>query len=128
MSIEKEDVLSVHIKFFGEDNFNVICSRELPPIEKQDAFNNLLKLLKSTANEKDDFLYISGLLQKSFYWGTIDGYIEGVREYDVINRVIGSLIDVSCDQDFEMKAREVMKENSRRRILNIHERQNIIRQ
>lgn len=126
--MEKEGCLSGHIKFFGDDNFSTISSRELSPIEKQNAFRNLLKLLGGTANSKDDFLFISRLLHRSFFWGTIDGYIEGVREYEEINKIVEGLISVSSCEEFETVAQEVIEENIWRRKLEIHGRQNIMTQ
>ena len=128
MSTEIEKGLSDDLVLFGNDLFDTISSREITPIAKLDAYNKLLKLLKSTADHKKDFLYVSGLLQRSFFWGFIDGYIEGIREYEDINRTIEGLIDVSYDREFETSAREVIEENSKRRLLNLHGRQYTVNQ
>ena len=128
MNKEIEKGLSDDIEHFGNEFFGVISSRELTPVVKMDAFKKLLILLKGTASNKDDFLFISGLLHRSFFWGTIDGYIEGVREYEEINKINEELIEASNEKDFEIIAREVVEENKRRRILEIHGRQNKVYQ
>ncbi len=88
----------------------------------------MLILLKGTAGKKDDYLFISGLLQRSFFWGIADGYFDGVREYEEINKINEGLIEASQDKEFEVIAREVTEENARRRILEIHGRQNKVYQ
>lgn len=126
MEIEKG--LSDGIALFGNEFFGVISSRELAPVVKMDAFKKLLILLKGTAGKKDDFLFMSGLLQRAFFWGIADGYFDGVREYEEINKINEELIEASQDREFEVIAREVTEENARRRILEIHGRQNIVYQ
>ncbi len=128
MNREIEKGLSDGIALFGNEFFGVISSRELTPVVKIDAFQKLLILLKGTASKKDDFLFISGLLQRSFFWGTIDGYIEGVREYEEMNKINEELIEASHEKEFKIIARQVTEENTRRRILEIHGRQNKIYQ
>ncbi len=126
MNVETKNGISNDILLFGGDLFGAISSRDVAPLIKLDAHNKLLKLLGRTADRKWDFLFVNRLIQLSLCLGYSDGYVEGIREYEEINKTVQGLIESSDDRDFEIIAKDVLEENMRRRLLNIQGRQNYI--